>query len=30
MDGIGTYIWADGKTYTGPWLEANMHGQGHL
>ena len=30
MEGEGTYIWADGKTYKGSWKEANMHGKGNI
>ena len=25
-----TYIWSDGKKYTGEWLNNKMHGHGHL
>ena len=28
MDGVGTYTWADGRTYTGDWSKGNMHGKG--
>jgi len=28
MDGIGTYTWKDGRTYTGSWVKGKMHGKG--
>jgi hypothetical protein len=28
LSGIGKYMWADGRTYIGGWLDNSMHGKG--
>jgi hypothetical protein len=28
MDGYGTYIWSNGKTYKGKWVKNKLHGNG--
>jgi len=28
MSGQGTYIWSDGKVYTGEWVEGKRNGKG--
>lgn len=25
---LGTYTWADGKSYSGVWVDGKMHGKG--
>ena len=27
MEGMGTYQYADGSRYTGPWKDSKMHGR---
>jgi len=30
LNGIGTYLWPDGRKYEGEWKDNKMHGEGNF